>query len=427
MTDGPTSSQRGKPLRVAQLNSGDLMGRRFNGYDLTPFLAGEDVESQMLVYWNRQSDAPFVHPVFNYPGSRALTRMLNVLEQRNSLHARLHPHSWSLPFHPQVREADLLHLHIVHDGYFSLSALPYVSQRKPVVWTWHDPWAMTGHCIQPSPCERWTEGCGQCPDLARPFPMRTDRTAEQFAWKDKTYAKTRAHVVVASTWMERFAQRSPLARHFPISRIPFGLDLDRYAPREQAAARRRFGIPLDRPTVFLRAASGPYKGLDDFTAALDRIAPDLKLCVIAVQEIGRFDVFLGRHQIVESGWTDDVEFLLDAYAAADFFAMPSRAEAFGLMAIEAMACGRPVLAVEGTAVPEVTFAPQCGLSVPMGDITALARAIEHLARNRLECRQRGELGRKLAVEHYDIRTQAAATARLYRQVVEDWHQGRGLP
>ncbi|MGO7078513.1 glycosyltransferase family 4 protein [Rhizobium johnstonii] len=405
-------------INVVQINSGDLIGRRFNGFDLHPYLQDLGVKSTQLVYWNKQSDADFVSKMFDYPGSRLLTRALTIVENRASLHARLHPHSWTLPSHKKVQEADIMHLHIIHDGYFSLSALPYVTSKKPTVWTWHDPWPMTGHCIYPLECTRWTTGCGFCPNLQLPFSMRTDRTAEQFAWKRRLYKKTKAEIVVASQWMMDMAANSPLAETFNFNLIPFGLDLDRYKPRDRRAARERLGIFPDRPVIFLRASSTPFKGLSEFVKALELLDPDLRLCIISLQETGQFDAFIGRHQIIEFGWTNDEELLLNAYAACDFFAMPSKAEAFGLMAIEAMACARPVLCFTGTSLPGVAFAPEAGWAVPENDIEALANAIDYLVRDRLACEQRGIASRALAEAHYDIRQQARLTADLYERVLE---------
>lgn len=404
-------------IKSVQINSGDLVGRRFNGYDLKPHLEENGVSSTQLVYWNKQSNSDFVSRAFDYPGSRIVTRVLNKVEDRLSMHASLHPHSWTLPYHQKVRNADIAHLHIIHDGYFSLSSLPFFTDRKPTVWTWHDPWVMTGHCIYPMGCSRWTHGCGSCPDLSVPFAMRDDRTAEQFSWKQRVYARTRAEIVVASQWMSDMVARSPLAAGFNVSVIPFGLDLNRYRPADKAAARARFGVFPNRPVVFVRSSSTPFKGLHEFIKAIEQLDANLQLCIISLQEIGHLDRFIGKHQIIEFGWSNDENLLLDAYAACDFFAMPSMAEAFGLMAIEAMACARPVLSFDGTSLPGITFAPMAGISVPQGDVSALAHAIARLAGNLVDCEGRGKLSRQLAEQHYDIRDQARLTADLYRRVL----------
>jgi len=408
----------GRKITGVNLNSGDLMGRRFNGFDLKPHLEQLGVSMRQLVYWNRQSKEDFVEKAFDYPASRHITRVLNRVEAGLSIHSRLHAHSWTLGFHKSVREADILHLHIIHDGYFSFSALPYITRNKPTVWTWHDPWPMTGHCLHPLECPRYRIGCGQCPDLARLFSMKKDKTASQFSWKDTVFAKTKADVIVASSWMLEMAAKAPLARHFKFHHIPFGLNLDRYTPGDREAARQRFGITPKRPVLFLRAISSPYKGLSEFKEALNYLPSDLKLSIIVVQESGHFDKWIGHHQIIENGWTNDEQMLIDAYTACDFFVMPSRAESFGMMAIEAMACARPVVSFADTSVADITFAPHVGVCAAANSTVALARAIEQLARNLGDTRARGLTSRLLAEDHYDIRIQAQRTAALYRDVIK---------
>ncbi|PKF51776.1 glycosyltransferase family 4 protein [Enterovibrio nigricans] len=405
-------------IKVTHVNSGDLIGRRFNGYDLKPYLDQLGVETKQLVYWNKQSEADFVSKAFDYPGSRHITRGLNIVENRLSLHAKLHPHSWTLPYHKEIKSADIVHMHIIHDGYFSLDALPYLSKRKPVVWTWHDPWPMTGHCIYPMTCEKWKKECGECPSLDTPFAMRKDRTNQQYLWKNRTYSKTKAEIVLASNWMLEMAQNSPFSEYFNFTVIPFGLDLEKYKPRDKKTAREKLGVFSDRTVIFIRASSTPFKGLSEFISSVEKISPDIKLCIISLQETGHFDQFIGKHQIIEFGWSNDEELLLNAYAACDFFAMPSMAEAFGLMAIEAMACARPVLSFDSTSLHNVTFAPDAGISVPIGDTQALAEAINHLSTNKIECEERGKLSRQLAEKHYDIARQAQLSYELYDRVLK---------
>jgi glycosyltransferase involved in cell wall biosynthesis len=403
---------------VIQINSGDLIGRRFNGYDLTPYLNDLGVQSSHLVFWNKQTNVPFVQQLFPYPGRARLTRALNRLEHRTSTHARFHPQSWFVPAHKAFRTADLAHYHIVHDGYFSLGALRFLSWLKPTVWTWHDPWPLTGHCIYPMDCERWLTGCGLCPDLNRPFPMRRDRTANEFQRKNRIYRRINADIIVASPWMLQLVQRSPLTSHFRFHLMPFGIDLEKFRERDREAARQRLGVLEGRKVIMLRAVGGPYKGLPNLTKALSHWGAGERICIIALQETGHFDRFIGTHQIIEFNWSNDDDFLIDAYTASDVFVMPSKAEAFGMMAIEAMACGRPVISFEGTSLPSVTFAPTAGLAVPMDDNKALAQAIRHLLSDSDECELRGRRSRSLAEEHYDIRTQAKGLASLYRRVVK---------
>jgi glycosyltransferase involved in cell wall biosynthesis len=120
--------------------------------------------------------------------------------------------------------------------------------------------------------------------------------------------------------------------------------------------------------------------------------------------------------VIGLDWTDDEDRLIQAYTAADFFAMPSTAEAFGMMAIEAMACGKPVICFEGTSLPSVTFAPECGIAVPLRDVGALAAAVQHLVDDAQDLEARSRRARELAEEHYSIELYADRLAAIYRKV-----------
>jgi len=403
-------------MRVLQVNAGDIVGVRFNNYGIKDLLAERGVDSRHLV-WNRLSDDPAVGKIFDYPGSRRLNDAVSRLERDLSIHSTLQLHSFALPLQKVFREADLVHYHIVHDGYFSLMAMPLLSRLKPTVWTWHDPWPMTGHCIYPLECERWKTGCGACPALDLVFPMKRDRTALQFRQKRWIIPSSKLEVVLASRFMMDMARQSPIARDLRLTHIPFGIDLGRFKPGPSEAARRRLGIFEGRTVIGVRAFEGsPYKGFEYFVEALEKLNTEKPLAIVTTHAKGGLNKFIGQHQIIELGWVNDDQTMLDTYMAADFFVMPSLAEAFGMMAIEAMACGKPVIVFEGTSLPEVAFTPEVGIAVPMRDSEALAGAISRLIDDGAEVAVRGERGRRVAVEHYDARLFARRLAELYARV-----------
>ena len=104
-----------------------------------------------------------------------------------------------------------------------------------------------------------------------------------------------------------------------------------------------------------------------------------------------------------------------AYDACDFFLMPSRGESFGLMAIEAMAFSKTVVVFNNTSLPEVTFAPDCGVLVENKNSKKLMEAIKMLIDNPEECERRGNLGRKLAEENYDIKVYNDRIKKMYNE------------
>lgn len=212
-------------------------------------------------------------------------------------------------------------------------------------------------------------------------------------------------------------QSSPLFEGVRIHHVPFGLNLDFFSDAAAPDARKRFGIPADTLVICFRSDMNEFKGLSHIIQVLERIRCNQPVCLLTLGIKGLIDRFADSFQLVELGWVNDEALMRDAFVAADIFLMPSTAEAFGVMAVEAMACGRPVISFDGTALPEVTFAPDVGMSVPMGDTEALLDALQRLIDRPEERLERGRKGRLIAEKHYDAETQADKLAEIYRMVV----------
>ena len=256
--------------------------------------------------------------------------------------------------------------------------------------------------------------------------MRRDRTAQDFQWKQRLIRKADIDIVVASDHMRRMVQSSPIGRANRLHCIPFGIDLQKFHPGDSAAARSRLGVLRNRVVIGVRAfPDSPYKGFEFFLEALRRLRKiNIPLCIVATHAKAQLNEFIGTHQIIDLGWTNDEALILDTFKAADFFVMPSTAEAFGMMAIEAMACGKPVIVFDGTSLPEIACAPDVGMSVPMGDIDGLAAAMRRLAIDEVERDARGVAGRAIAEEYYGDRLFAQRLAGLYRSVAERHRSNR---
>jgi len=403
--------------KVLQVNGYESPGRRFNGLSITPLLKRHGIESRHLV-WHKDTTNPDVL-TFDGKWTKGINKLLTGIENVTSLQSVLFPNAAKMMKMPAFKEADVLHLHIIHSGYLSLSDLPKITSQKPTVWTLHDPWAMTGHCIYPFECKRWmTTGCGKCPDLKTNMPLNMDTTRLLFKYKHWAYRNSKFSLIVASKWMRDMVEASPLFEGVAIHQIPFGLDLNFFSPNAAPNAREQFGIPENALVICFRAVGNEFKGLPYIIQALERIHSNQPICLLTLNTKGLLDQFKGRFQLVELGWTNDETLTRDAFLASDVFLMPSTAEAFGVMAIEAMACGKPVIVFDGTSLPEVTFAPDVGVLVPMRDWKALLNALQRLIDNPQERIERGRKGRIMAEKYYSDATYARHLAEVYRAVAE---------
>lgn len=402
-------------MKVLHVNYADLPGRRFSGYDLLADMECFGFHSKQVVQ-TKLSDSPLVFELLNSSDVR-LNSAVSAVEQRHGMNDLLSPWGSVLAELPEFAAADIVHYHIIHANMISLLDLPWLFALKPSVWSFHDAWPVTGHCIQPGECPGWLSGCEQCPYPDR--PLRVDRDVADRMWrvKRRILADIDVDVVVASQYMLDLVRRSPITAHLSqVSRIPFGVDAAKFLPdKAQARSRRKLGIPKDDFVLMFRSSMDEHKGTAELLNALSLQRPPRPTTLLTVDRKGLLGGLSGHYRVVELGWTDG-DSLACAFSACDVFAMPSHVEGFGMMALEAMAAGRPVICLEGTAVSEITHAPICGFAVPPDDVGALRAAVDHFSLDAGDCAKRGALGRRLAGREYGHEGYLQSLAGLYTSV-----------
>jgi glycosyltransferase involved in cell wall biosynthesis len=173
----------------------------------------------------------------------------------------------------------------------------------------------------------------------------------------------------------------------PVVVAPHGVDHERFTPREPAEGADRavlaaLGVPVDRPLVAYVGTLEPRKGVVPLIAAFDQVArahPDAVLVLGGATGWGMAEteraLAAARHpeRIVRTGYLPD-EAVPALLRQAAVVAYPALQEGFGLPALEALACGAPLVTTEGTAMAE--FAGNAALLVPPGDVAELAEAID---------------------------------------------------
>jgi D-inositol-3-phosphate glycosyltransferase len=217
-----------------------------------------------------------------------------------------------------------------------------------------------------------------------------------------------------------------------ISVIPCGVNLERFKPLDRTAARAAIGLAPDDPVALYVGRFAPLKGLDLLLTAVARLKdrlPDLKLLVAGgdgsrssgtrdlIEHSGRLGIqsqvsFVGR---VEH---DD---LPDYYNAADLLVVPSHYESFGLVVLEALACGTPVAATRFGAAETVLQPEHNGTIIGRPEADAVADAVHRqLTRPPRQRLSRSQIRKTVAA--YDWRHIAASVAELCHQLTADDHQ-----
>lgn len=224
--------------------------------------------------------------------------------------------------------------------------------------------------------------------------------------------------------------------------IPPGVDLEHFRPIPQAEARRLLGFPPDKRYILYVGRIEPLKGIETLIRAVAILAQecptwtrDFAVILIGGDPEASTDAELRRLQQLREdlGVADLVAFigakaqetLPYYYNAADVVVMPSDYESFGLVALEAMACGRPVIASEVGGLVYLVRHGETGLRVPRRQPVALARALDRLLRDEALRQRMGENGRRWA-QAFGWATITDRILELYRQVLES-HRARPRP
>ena len=125
---------------------------------------------------------------------------------------------------------DIIHLHNIHDHYLNYRYLfrYLIEKRIPVVWTQHDQWAATGHCMNPIECEKWKRECSDCP-LSSWFSIDNSRRNYQLK-KNLISAVPSLTIVAVSNWTAEKMRESHL-KNRPIHVIHNGIDINLFSPK----------------------------------------------------------------------------------------------------------------------------------------------------------------------------------------------------
>lgn len=311
---------------------------------------------------------------------------------------------------------DLIHLHNIHGYYLNYPLLfHFLAQLDiPIVWTLHDCWTYTGHCVHYTAvkCNKWKNECYQCPNL-KDYPQSwfIDHSTTNFQTKKDAFTKLKnLTIVTVSQWLGNEVKQSFLNK-YPIIRIYNGIDTNKFLPQTVNAAdygwENKF-IILGVATVW-----NERKGLDDFIR-LSKLLDENELIVLvglSNQQIKHLPP-----NIIGLKKTENIDELIRLYSVADVYINFSPEETFGLTTIESMACGTPVIVVNSTASPEIVN-EEVGYVIEPHNVHDAKKQIQEIKRKTKKAYS--EMCRTYVTKHFNETERYKEYIQLYEKLWEN--------
>lgn len=276
---------------------------------------------------------------------------------------------------------DLIHLHNIHGYYIHYPILfNYLKSAKiPVVWTFHDFWPITGHCVHFDyvGCKKWKEGCHHC-SFHKNYPFSiVDKSSRNYQLKRQTFTGLDNLTVVAvSNWVRSILKDSFMGG-YPIQRIYNGVDTSVFCPKV-SSFRETHGI--SKSDMVLLGVASPWsdmKGIKDFYQLSAALPSNYKIILVGLTEK---QIRALPEKIIGIQRVNSREELSEIYSSADVVMNLSYQETFGLTTVEGMSCGTPGIVYDRTASPEL-ITSDVGLIVEAGNIEGLVKAVKTIQSN----------------------------------------------
>lgn len=285
--------------------------------------------------------------------------------------------------HPLVKEADIIHLHWINQGFLSLQNIKKLARLgKPVVWTMHDMWPCTGICHYSFGCNSFMKECGNCQFL----DSNSHKDLSYRVFHHKSFlVNSNIHLVAVSSWLKGLAQESQLTKDLSISMIPNVIDTQIFFQSDKWIARKELSLPLDKKIILMGAAriDDPIKGFTYLHQALSKLkSKDTEksnnILLVLFGDLKGNDSILHSLPVpfVSMGYMSDNSQIAKLYTATDITVVPSLYETFGQTLIEAMACGCPAVSFNNSGQTDIIDHLENGYLAKYKDIDDLSFGIQ---------------------------------------------------
>lgn len=276
---------------------------------------------------------------------------------------------------------DIIHLHNIHGYYINIKILfDFLKEyNKPVVWTLHDCWTITGHCphFVFIGCEKWKTQCYKCPQKKDyPSSLFIDRSRKNYMLKKRLFTSvSNLTLVPVSNWLGDILKESFLNK-YPIKVINNGISTGVFKP-VNSNFREKYNLQSKFILLGVTNIWSSTKGLDDFIKLDQKLEENYQIVLVGLTKKQKKDL---PSNIIGIERTESVQELVEIYSVSDVFLNLTYQDTFPTTNLEALGCGTPVITYKTGGSPEA-IDEKTGIVVEQGDMDGLIQAIKTIKTN----------------------------------------------
>ena len=275
-------------------------------------------------------------------------------------------------------DPDIIQLHSLLGYYINIEVLlKYLAKiNKPVIYTMHNCWAITGHCtyFDYAKCDKWKTGCEHCPQKTTyPPSLIFDNSKKNYEKKKELFNNIKdLTLVTPSQWLADLVKQSYL-KDKKVVVINNGINLEKFKPT-QGDFRKKYN--LENKFIILGVASvwEKRKGLESFIRLSKKLDENYQIVLVGLKKSQQKNI---PQNIISIPRTESIEQLAELYTTADVFFNPTYEENFPTTNLESIACGTPIITYKtGGSVESVD--KEWGYVVEQGDVDSVEKIVKQL-------------------------------------------------
>ncbi|MEL7568241.1 MAG: glycosyltransferase [Dehalobacterium sp.] len=275
---------------------------------------------------------------------------------------------------------DIVHLHCINGFFVHIYKLFDFLKKHDIntVLTLHAEFMYTGSCGHAFECEKWTTGCGECPQLwDAAYSYFFDRTSTAWRKMHKAFEGFNNLVVTAvSPWLRSRAIQSPILKNKKIVTIENGIDTKKtFHPKTYSHLKSQYKIGNEKILLHVTAKFSNRENDLKGGRYMYELAERLKDEKIKILIIGSDDKTLDMtNNMINVGRISDQNLLAEYYSMADLTVITSKRETFSMPSAESLSCGTPIVGFLAGG-PESICLEEYSEFVEYGNIEALYKSV----------------------------------------------------